>query len=262
MNFLHSKYYGLKSFIYSRLSIYLPFLSIYGFGLKMLDIYSSTVLFIEEETKKIYDNNSIVRSGVDFLISYKDFVSEILFDIKKHPNEEYWNNFIHITNKNQFKYFESYEILDKELLKTHDDKVSCLTNSSSFLKNAENKNHVCLVTKLNDLYVVQIDNVDFQTDFLQKSNIEIISATYSHPQMDKKITLSIPKTMVLCNNNLFNAAFILYCLHYQNESYIFDENYQVDLIDGEVNTYELHYNDFLVVKKNELTINKVHNNNE
>ena len=65
--------------------------------------------------------------------------------------------------------------------------------------------------------------------------------------MEESIELHIPEGMLLVNNKLFNAAFVLRCLKMQNEPYIFDKEYKITILDSSINSYEIHYGECLSI---------------
>ena len=53
MKFLHSQYYGFKSFIYNKMGFLFTVGFIYSFGMSLLDYYSSIALTIENEVNEL-----------------------------------------------------------------------------------------------------------------------------------------------------------------------------------------------------------------
>ena len=257
MKFLYSQYYGFKSFIYNKLSFLFTVGVIYSFGMSLLDYYSSIVLTIEDEVNELYKNNSYVKSGIDLARSYKNFVVDIFYDSYKEPLVPHWNNFITITKKDEFKYFETYEELHSDDIKesNESDLEKILSNATSFLTNSNNSNHSCLISKIKNTYYVQI--IPLKEYTFESSNMNIINTTYSHPQMDKKIDITLPKEYMICNNYLFNAAFVYYCLKYSNEHFVFDEYYNIEVMDNNTDTYNIKYNQCLIVNKDSFEIKHV-----
>ena len=261
MKFLHSQYYGFKSFIYNKMGFLFTVGFIYSFGMSLLDYYSSIALTIENEVNELYKNNSYVKSGVDLAISYKDFVIDIFYDTNKEPSVPHWNNFISINKKDKYQYFESYENLNSDEINTNDISTTqsnitkILSNATSFLKNANNNNHSCLISKINSLYYVQI--VPMKEYSFEKSDLYIISATYCDPSSNRKIDITLPKEYMVCNNYLFNAAFVYHFLKYSNEHFEFSEDYNIEIMDNNTDTYNIKYNQCLIVNKDSFEIKHV-----
>ena len=252
MNFLHSKYYGFKSFLYNKIGFLFTVGVVYSFGMSLLDYYSSIALTIEDEVNGLYENNSYVKSGIDLAISYKNY---------KEPSVPHWNNFITIIKKDKYKYFESYENLNSDEIDTVDISTTqsnitkILSNATSFLNNSNNTNHTCLISKIKDLYYVQV--VPLKEYSFEKSDLYIVSATYSDPSSNRKIDITLPKEYMVCNNYLFNAAFVYHRLKCSNEHFEFNEDYNIEIMDSNTDTYNIKYNQCFVVNKDSFEVKYV-----
>ena len=261
MNFLHSKYYGFKSFLYNKIGFLFTVGVVYSFGMSLLDYYSSIALTIEDEVNGLYENNSYVKSGIDLAISYKNFVIDIFYDTYKEPSVPHWNNFISIIKKDKYKYFESYENLNSDEIDTVDISTTqsnitkILSNATSFLNNSNNTNHTCLISKIKDLYYVQV--VPLKEYSFEKSDLYIVSATYSDPSSNRKIDITLPKEYMVCNNYLFNAAFVYHRLKCSNEHFEFNEDYNIEIMDSNTDTYNIKYNQCFVVNKDSFEVKYV-----
>lgn len=261
MNFLHSKYYGFKSFLYNKIGFLFTVGVVYSFGMSLLDYYSSIALTIEDEVNGLYENNSYVKSGIDLAISYKNFVIDIFYDTYKEPSVPHWNNFISIIKKDKYKYFESYENLNSDEIDTVDISTTqsnitkILSNATSFLNNSNNTNHTCLISKIKGLYYVQV--VPLKEYSFEKSDLYIVSATYSDPSSNRKIDITLPKEYMVCNNYLFNAAFVYHRLKCSNEHFEFSEDYNIEIMDSNTDTYNIKYNQCFVVNKDSFEVKYV-----
>jgi hypothetical protein len=88
----------------------------------------------------------------------------------------------------------------------------------------------------------------------EASNIEFIIVEYKHPNMKKSIELKLPKGFYFVNNELFSPAFVQRQLQLTNLYYVFDMNYQILLIDHEVITQQLSFNEYIILEKNSYKI--------
>mgnify|MGYP000082510190 CR=1 FL=1 len=229
----------------------------------LLDYYSGTVVFLEDKFTYSYNKYGWFKLTVDKMKRYKNDFINYMYNIKTYP-EYNWHNTVHIVKHftpNTYEYNEKYE------------KITEKTNEQSFMKgmrdfyhplyNCENKNYVCLLSKFNDIFCVQHTPVYLKNnDIFEKSNMSILSVTYSHPSMEENIELSIPKTMLYCHNQLFNFAFVYHCLQYQDKPYIFDEQYKIEIMDSDVNMVEISTNQYLHIYKDELKVQELVSDNE
>ena len=87
---------------------------------------------------------------------------------------------------------------------------------------------------------------------IQKSNCIPISIVYKHPEMTEDINLLfLPNEMYCVNNCLFSKAFVRRCLDYQENPFVFDDRYTINIMDSNVTMYtmtENHYMKILVDK--------------
>ena len=165
-----------------------------------------------------------------------------------------WHNMINsIDLSDKFEYNEFYSKIDDTI--NEKTFMKQMSNFYNPLYDNENKNSVCLLSKFNNICCVQHTPVYLKNnDIFDKSDISILSVTYSHPLMEEKIDIVLPNNMLYCHNQLFNFAFIHHCLQYQDKPYIFDKNYRIEVMDSNVNTTEFVYNQYLHVYKEELKV--------
>ena len=73
---------------------------------------------------------------------------------------------------------------------------------------------------------------------IKRSRAKFISVEYSHPKMDHKIDLPIHPEWLISGNELFTPGHILYLLEHLNEPYIFDFEYNIHVMDYNINMFE------------------------
>jgi hypothetical protein len=64
------------------------------------------------------------------------------------------------------------------------------------------------------------------------------------------ITLDLPKSLYIVDNILMTPEFVFRCLSYQKESFVFDYDYKLKLIDHNINIIELKSNQCILLEKN------------
>ena len=86
-------------------------------------------------------------------------------------------------------------------------------------------------------------------DVPNKSKVKFISILYGHKNMSNILTLKVDPDYVRDGNNIFSKAFVLRLLKYQysDDAYIFDEDYELKVMDGKIRTVVLRYNTFMVI---------------
>jgi len=219
----------------------------------LLDYYSSTLVLLEDQYTYSYNKYNWFKFGIDRIFRYKrDFINYV-YDIKVYPDHDWYNmiNIIHLSEK--FEYHEHYSKIEK----VHNEQsyMKQMRGFYSSLYDNKNKNSVCLMSKFNNMYCVQHTPVYLKNnDIFEKSEISILSVTYSHPSMEEKIDISLPDTILYCHNQLFNFAFVYHCLQYQDKPYVFDEQYRIEIMDSNVDTKIIVYDQYLHVYKEELKV--------
>jgi hypothetical protein len=127
-----------------------------------------------------------------------------------------------------------------------DNKLFILKNNFSqyIVKNiiTTNFNENIFLETINNVY--NNSNVFFLTiQYFQNNNTNEIP-----------ITLEIPKTMYIVDNELLSSTFVFRCLKYQGYSSKFNMSYKIKLIDHEINMIELNYSQYIILKKNNYVI--------
>ena len=75
--------------------------------------------------------------------------------------------------------------------------------------------------------------------------------SYTHPDMEYSIDLNLDDSYFLDGNELLSEVFVLKQLYYQTSYFIFSENYVISIIDKDINTIELHSNQYIKIKVND-----------
>ncbi len=236
------------------LNSYLPIEFIENIMSSLLWQYGNLRVFLEEKYNECYNGNGYFTKLVDNLIYVKKYASKHFFNVVSLPDEDSWNNFITIIeDKDKFNYVETFELLD-EVVHNEKEYMESIQNTKDFLSDVNDHNLICLLSKYNDSFYVR-NGVNNQSEHFDKSNIDILSFTYSHPKMETKIDMLVSKEMLYCNNELFNAAFIYHCLKYKNNlPFVFDKQYSVDIMDNNCDILTIKYGQYLHIEKNSLKI--------
>jgi len=81
------------------------------------------------------------------------------------------------------------------------------------------------------------------------STFRILNAEYIHPKMPNSLRIEVPREWLCVGNQLFSPVFVRRCLEYQhgNKQFVFDLDYSIRLIDGEINEFEISSNQYLQI---------------
>jgi len=83
-----------------------------------------------------------------------------------------------------------------------------------------------------------------------QSLVKFVSVIYKHPDMpDDGLEMAIDREWYVVGNELFSAEFVARWLHYQPESYVFDDRYSIHILDDQVNVLTLNHKQIVAIEK-------------
>ena len=85
---------------------------------------------------------------------------------------------------------------------------------------------------------------------IKVSQVEFLFVEYNHPKMHHSIELKVPKTFLICENEIFSVGFVFYLLQKQDTTFVFDLDYRIDILDGAITKVELTSSDYLRLQEN------------
>jgi len=104
------------------------------------------------------------------------------------------------------------------------------------------------------IYICGFDENSINVLFPKLSNVSFLAVQYTHPKLKEPIDITVPSSYFVVKNKLYSSAFVLRSLQYQPKYYIFDENYTLQIIDNEINTFELKSNQYVYIEENHYKI--------
>ena len=241
-------------------------------ALNCLWAYSGACVRLEKWGVHFYDTNYVIRSCVNEYVWVIEQFDILLDRRKREPNADYWVNVCTLNNIANAKpsFFESYELITRPL--TEELKQSFVNAFTHISPNGTNDNIIqngtdsIVVLKMMNKYKIALcsaKNVDpnktptmLTTDDIVAvpSRYYLLSASYSHPDMNKSIQLKVPKEMFMTGNQLFSPAFVCRTLFYQEKPFVFDMNYTIHIIDKDVNQITLSSKQFLQIGEMNSTV--------
>jgi len=175
--------------------------------------------------KNIYRENENARVAIDFVFSIFGGFKEIIYGEKsKLPVTEKWSEWI------------SYDLDTKQDV----DLFEAIPNN-------DNVPGSVFINKINSsVYLV---NNDLPLEEVEPVKERFITVQYVHPHMGLPLTLEIPPGMYQKGNQILNSTFVYWCLkyQYQRNEYVFDENYKLEIIDGELNMFKMGSTQMIVL---------------
>ena len=104
-----------------------------------------------------------------------------------------------------------------------------------------------VIMKIDGLYIVRNVLTDYSELVTTRSNVRFLTVEYTHPEMSASIYLELPRNYFVVGNELFSSAFVLRCLEYQSERYIFDEKYILNIVDNDIKPFSLKSDQYVVI---------------
>lgn len=234
-------------------------------GISVLWTASKTWVYLERFGAYVYNSNKHVKSGVDLALWCNDSVSRFTETRRRESDASNWLHTSRLMKQTNDKnpYHEIYTTLPG--CSYHTNKELAFSDAyNSVLNTVDNYHDTCMMMKTDGLYYVTTCRDAFTSipNPLQKIRSPPISITYEHPIMDTKIDIIIPDEMFCEGNILFTQAFVYRCLVYQDITFVFDENYTISIIDGNVEIITLSSNDSLHVVESGVEKREQINNDE
>lgn len=104
------------------------------------------------------------------------------------------------------------------------------------------------------IYLCGFDDNTINVLFPKLSKICFLAVQYTHPKLKEPIDITVPSSYFVLGNKLYSSTFVLRSLQYQPKYYIFDENYTLQIIDNEINTFEIKSNQYIYIEENSYKI--------
>jgi len=89
------------------------------------------------------------------------------------------------------------------------------------------------------------------------STSRFLSVEYTHPRMYRSIPIELPKSIYMVGNQILSATFIMRYLKYNHalgDAYVFDDQYVINVMDDNINQFELKYGSYCVLGETGYTI--------
>jgi hypothetical protein len=149
-------------------------------------------------------------------------------------NEEYKTNFDEVFS---YLFKTVYDTMNAQYKAFCNDTIE--NNTALFIMK--------LLTEDNDTCcIVSIDNEEIPST-IQKSQAKFLSIEYKHPEMTNSIELQLDKSWFYAGNVLFTPTFVLRALKYQSQSFFFDMDYTICIMDNDIQIIELNFDKHILL---------------
>jgi rubrerythrin len=226
-------------------------------GLLILFGYGRLMVNLELMGNYIYDNNEQCKEMVDLFVWLKTEYHFLLSSAHREPKNVNWIQSLCIAKSNDepYHYYEAYFICNEgeskeDIMNRFQDKTSVL-NSSEFEDSM-------VILKYNDLYKTKLNNDE---DALKKpADEDIIPSSFKPLSISYKIgdtnpiSIELPETIWNVGNELFSPVFVRKCLEYQERAFQYNMDYEIEIMDADVNIIELKSHQYIEVMESTIEI--------
>jgi hypothetical protein len=88
----------------------------------------------------------------------------------------------------------------------------------------------------------------------EKSRKHLLSIEYSHPRMDNKIVIELASAFYVVGNEVLSTGFVERYLEYQDNPFIFDSDYSLEIMDSRIKTFTLTSDQYIIFGKTDYQI--------
>ena len=225
-------YDNIMSFLYS---------SFYN----LISLYHTIDFSVKTNISYCYQNNEMFKSCSD---NVNTCYNNVMNNCKNDKTEMYGDFYGIIFNENlvsrKILIHDNHITLKKISEFLNMEEITTYQNSSLYVYK-DNKKIMLFTNMYDDAHVSSMFN-----DSTCKNRF--ISVIYKHPNMilSNGIELDINKEYMLVNNTILSREHVLFLLHHQELPYEYDENYTLEIMDQQLNTVVLTYNEYILIDNN------------
>lgn len=216
--------------------------------LKLFDVYVTAQMHISNNCHYAYTHFPIVRVTVDHVVYYGTCFVGLIEGYKVEPIHHNWisthilirNN--HVFKNNEYIHIENYQMMTNELSpdcsynsKVENGVMYFYTILQSLISSLMHVVDAIVVMKDGNRYIVRSILNKHDTFQHKASKPVFLSISYKHPRMENQIAIEFSESMYQVGNVVLTPMFVKRYLEYQSSSYIFDEEYTLDIIDNDMN---------------------------
>ena len=205
------------------------------------------------------------QSVINYLYQICERIHSLLYKYRLEPNEPTWLNTSQIEvvypniNTSLYTYCETYDYINNHELSIDETPLQHFYTTISveltkqFIKNKSNTNAQLFTLKYDNKYLYRLtqSNTNIQ---LNLSTVRFLSILYTHPKMEHPIHINIPKNWFLIGNEILSSIFILRYLQYQSSEFVFDYNYILQIIDNNINQFNMKCHQYILLEENEYKV--------
>lgn len=241
--------------------------TVFSYGVVVLFWLIKQIESVKSKSKQIYNSNSLIKSAVDVTIYSVRVSLAAMRNQRIEPFKTNWISTAVLMKKNpsmftgeEYSYLDLYDFIkepiDENLVIGFTD--SCQT-LNSMVSNTANMEEGMVTMKVGEQYVNYIypkpkDSEKAIEIPLVPCKFSFLSIQYTHPLMDETIYIDLDKQFYYSKNEILSPLFIQRCLEYQPANYHFDMDYELHIIDNDIETFSLKSNQYILLSETKYEI--------
>ena len=247
-----------------------------GIGFSCLNVYSNAYIYVRKTTNRWYRQNKTIKNYTNMVMN---FIYGVFNRYSIYKIEPFYDLWLSVSYKLNNKYDEDYINLDTEyfsycpsldnvcvsVLHKYSPKEEDIAELFAIVYNQINKFNYCfydldtdflILFKSIDKYICRVGKYQrFLDEYvnnitLNKIKKPFLCVEYFHHKMEKKIYLDIDAGFFVENNEILSPMFVQRCLVYQKESYVFDLDYKIHILDNMLKTIYVDHTSYILITKN------------
>jgi len=240
--------------------------NVYEKCFKVINTYVAQKEKVMGFIKKIYNSDPKIKTIIDNVVYLIKYAYCSTYGQRIEPMNDKWICISVLLKRNasfigeEFNYNETYEFVNTDDILDPLKEMS--DNISSIVESTNNTLEGMITMKIDEKYINRIffnkNEPKMDTELpLVPSKHRLISVKYKHPNMDEPIFIDIDKEYYYTNNEILSPLFIKRYLEYQHLIYDFDMNYELEIMDNDINTYVINSKQYILLADNTYTIKNI-----
>jgi hypothetical protein len=240
--------------------------NVYEKCFKVINTYAAQKEKVMGFIKKIYNSDPKIKTIIDNVVYLIKYAYCSTYGKRIEPMNDKWICISVLLKRNasfigeEFNYNETYEFVNNDDILDPLKEMS--DNISSIVESTNNTLEGMITMKIGEKYINRIffnkNEPKMDTELpLVPSKHRLISVKYKHPNMDEPIFIDIDKEYYYTNNEILSPLFIKRYLEYQHLIYDFDMNYELEIMDNDINTYVINSKQYILLADNTYTIKNI-----
>lgn len=211
--------------------------------------------------QKIYDDNDCIHDVVDATVYMTEYTCKACSSNIEEPMERTWISKNTVDLSNNKLICEYVPLNNFEIDELNDHFLEFSVHRYFKDMNRESKDDLIIFKGYNKVkkesYYICVRLFVFINIFqIHFSKVGFLSVTYTNGE-HRSITLVVDKQWLVIGNELFGYTHILRMLEHQGEPFHFSMDYVLNIIDTDINVFELRSDKYLKIGRDGYTINPI-----